>query len=413
MRLFEGIRVLEIGGGIAADYATRLFADYGAEVIKIEPPTGDPVRRMVPFIGNVPDENGSAVFLHTNTSKKSVVLDLKDQSARDALLKLAATADVVVESLKPGALAAMGLGFDDLVKVQPKLVLTSITPFGQDGPYAQYEGSELIYYGMGGPMAGNGSEDEVPVKLGGYMSIYQTGNTAATATMAAVLVAEGQGEPVHIDISGFETGLSSSDRRTTFLLAHAYNGEVTPRGNVLGGILPNGAFPAEDGYVQTVVTQAWLPRMMSALADDDLNAYFAKVAQNPAMFATMETKEAIDAALYTLAAHADEAAGHGGCPAAQVAAHRDQDTDGSTRRLPLPRRRGVLHRGHAPGGHRRPSRRPTLKSRAAGNPARPRGSVSTPKPYCPPCPLTRCNRQSYYEGVSWLIFLSRVSASST
>lgn len=75
MRLFEGIRVLEIGGGIAADYATRLFADYGAEVIKIEPPTGDPVRRMVPFIGNVPDENGSAVFLHTNTSKKSVVLD--------------------------------------------------------------------------------------------------------------------------------------------------------------------------------------------------------------------------------------------------------------------------------------------------------------------------------------------------
>ena len=298
MRLFEGIRVLEIGGGIAADYATRLFADYGAEVIKIEPPTGDPVRRMVPFIGNVPDENGSAVFLHTNTSKKSVVLDLEDQSARDALLKLAATADVVVESLKPGALAAMGLGFDDLVKVQPKLVLTSITPFGQDGPYAQYEGSELIYYGMGGPMAGNGAEDEVPVKLGGYMSIYQTGNTAATATMAAVLVAEGQGEPVHIDISGFETGLSSSDRRTTFLLAHAYNGEVTGRGNVLGGILPNGAFPAEDGYVQTVVTQAWLPRMMSALADDDLNAYFAKVAQNPAMFATMETKEAIDAALY-------------------------------------------------------------------------------------------------------------------
>lgn len=298
MRLFEGIRVLEIGGGIAADYATKLFSDYGAEVIKIEPPTGDPVRRMVPFIGNEPDENGSAVFLHTNSSKKSVVLDLEDQSARDSLLKLVATADVVVESLKPGALAAMGLGFDDLVKVQPKLVVTSVTPFGQDGPYAQYEGSELVYYGMGGPMAGNGSEDDVPVKLGGYMSTYQTGNTAATATLAAVLVAEGQGEPTHIDISGFETGLSSSDRRTTFLLAHAYNGEVTGRGNVLGGILPNGPFPTEDGYVQMVVTQAWLPRMLAALADEDLNAHFAKVAEDPALFATMETKEAIDAALY-------------------------------------------------------------------------------------------------------------------
>ena len=298
MRLFEGIRVIEIGGGIAADYATKLFADYGAEVIKVEPPQGDPVRRMVPFINNVPDEVGSAVFLHTNTSKKSVVLDLEQDAARDALRKLVSTADIVVESLKPGALAAMGLGFDDLVKVQPKLVMTSVTPFGQDGPYAQFEGSELVYYGAGGPMAGNGSEDDVPVKLGGYMSVYQTGNTAATATMGAVLIAEGQGEPVHIDISGFETGLSSSDRRTTFLLNYAYNGGVSGRGNVLGGILPNGAFPAEDGYVQTVVTQAWLPRMMAALADDDLNAYFAKVAENPALFPTMETKEAIDAAFF-------------------------------------------------------------------------------------------------------------------
>ncbi len=272
MRLFEGIRVIEIGGGIAVNYATKLFGDCGAEVIKIEPPTGDLVRRMAPFVGNEPDDNGSAVFLHTNTSKKSVVLDLEQSDARDSLLKLVATADIVVEGLKPDALAAMGLGFDDLVKVQPTLVMTSITPFGQDGPYAQYEGSELIYYGMGGPLGGNGVEDDIPVKLGGYMSIYQTGNSAATATLAALLVAEGQNEPVHVDVSGFETGLSSSDRRTTFLLNYAYNGELTGRGNVLGGILPNGAFPTDDGYVQTVVTQAWLPRMLETIADDDLTA---------------------------------------------------------------------------------------------------------------------------------------------
>lgn len=298
MRLLEGIRVIEVGGGIAASYATKLFADYGAEVIKVEPPQGDSTRRMAPFIDNKPGPDSSAVFLHTNTNKKSVVLDLNQDSDRDSFRELAASADIVVESLKPGALAALGLGFDELVALQPKIVVTSITPFGQDGPYAQYEGSELIYYGMGGPMTGNGSEDDVPVKLGGYMSVYQTGNTAATATMGALLVAEGQGEPTHIDISGFETGLSSSDRRTTFLLNYAYNGEVTGRGNVLGSILPNGAFPTEDGYVQTVVTQAWLPRMMAALNDEDLNAYFEKVAANPAMFATMETKEAVDAALY-------------------------------------------------------------------------------------------------------------------
>ncbi len=298
MRLLEGIRVVEVGGGIAASYATKLFADYGAEVIKVEPPEGDTTRRMAPFIDNKPGTDRSAVFLHTNTNKKSVVLDLKKASDQEAFRKLAASADIVVESLKPGALASIGAGYRDLVALQPKIVVTSITPFGQDGPYAQYEGSELIYYGMGGPMVGNGSSDDVPVKLGGYMSVYQTGNTAATATLAAFMVAEAQGEPTHIDISGFETGMSSSDRRTTFLLNYAYNGMVNGRGDVLGGILPNGAFPTEDGYVQTVVTQAWLPRMLATLNDPDLNAYFAMVAEHPEKFATIETKEAIDAALY-------------------------------------------------------------------------------------------------------------------
>ncbi|CAN5422949.1 CoA transferase [soil metagenome] len=298
MKLLEGVRVVEVGGGIAASYATKLFADFGADVIKVEPPEGDETRRMAPFVGDVPDAERSAIFLHTNTGKRSVVLELSKKKDRETCARLAASADIVVESFKPGILASMGLGFEDLIKLQPQLVLTSITAFGQDGPYAQYEGSELIYYGMGGPMLGNGEEDREPVKLGGYMSVYQTGNTAATATIGALMVAEEQNEPTHIDISGFETGLSSSDRRTSFLLNYSYNGEVTGRGNLLGGIMPNGAFPTSDGYVQIILTQAWLPRMLRTLQDPDLDAYFAQVAENPALFATMATKEAIDAALY-------------------------------------------------------------------------------------------------------------------
>lgn len=298
MRLLEGIRVIELGGGIAGSYATKMFADYGAEVIKIEPPEGDETRRMAPYIGNEEGIERSAVYLHNNTGKKSVVLDLNRESDRESLKKLVATAGIVVESFKPGVLAGWGLGYEDLLAVQPRLVLTSITAFGQDGPYADYEGSELIYYGMGGPMLGNGTADREPLKLGGYMQVYQTGNVAALATLGAYMVAEQQGEPSHVDISGFEVGLTSPDRRTTFLVNYAFNGESSGRGDLLGGILPNGAFPAEDGYVQIMITQAWLPRMLATVQDPDMTAYFAEVAANPALFPRIETKEAIDAGMY-------------------------------------------------------------------------------------------------------------------
>lgn len=298
MRLLQGIRVIELGGGIAGSYATKLFADYGAEVIKVEPPDGDSTRHLAPYIGNEEGINRSSIFLHTNTGKKSIVLDLESAADRENLTKLVATADIVVESFKPGTLAAMGLGYEDLLRVQPKLVLTSITAFGQDGPYADYEGSELIYYGMGGPMLGNGSADREPLKLGGYMQLYQTGNVAALATLSAYLLAEDQDAPSWVDVSGFEVGLTSPDRRTTFLVNYAYTGATSTRGDLLGGILPNGAFPTEDGYVQIMITQAWLPRMLATVQDPDMIAYFTEVAANPALFPRIETKEAIDAGMY-------------------------------------------------------------------------------------------------------------------
>ena len=298
MRLLQGIRVIELGGGIAGSYATKMFADYGAEVIKVEPPEGDSTRHMAPYIGDEEGINRSTIFLHTNTGKKSIVLDLDAKPARGLLKKLIASADIVIESFKPGTLAGIGLGYEDLVKVQPRLVLTSITAFGQDGPYAGYEGSELIYYGMGGPMLGNGTADREPLKLGGYMQMYQTGNVAALATLSAYLLAEEQDTPTHVDVSGFEVGLTSPDRRTTFLVNYAFTGASSTRGDLLGGILPNGAFPTADGYVQIMLTQAWLPRMLATVQDPDMIAYFTEVAANPALFPRIETKEALDAGMY-------------------------------------------------------------------------------------------------------------------
>jgi len=148
-------------------------------------------------------------------------------------------------------------------------------------------------------MLGNGLPDQEPLKLGGYMSEYQSGNSAATAALGALMIAEAEdGEAVHVDVSGLETQLSNSDRRTTFLLNYAYNHESTDRSNVLGSTLPNGLLPTADGYVQMVVTPPWVPRMLATIQDPDLNELFARVAQNPSLLAQPATKEAIDAALY-------------------------------------------------------------------------------------------------------------------
>lgn len=299
MKPFEGVRVVEVGGGIAASYATKLFADFGAEVIKVEPPEGDLTRTMRPFVGNEPGLDRSAIFLHTNTNKRSVVLDLHADGDRDQFRRLAASADVVVESFAPGVLDSWGLGFEDLKAVQPRTVLVSITPFGQSGPYARYKSSEIVAYGMGGPMIGNGQPDDEPLKLGGYMAQYQTGNAAATAALGALTMAEARdGHPVHVDISALEVQLASSDRRTTFLLNYAYTGEVTGRSDVLGTTLPIGLFPTADGYVQIVVTPVWIPRMLATLQSPELNEVFAQIARDLSLLGRPETKEAIDAALY-------------------------------------------------------------------------------------------------------------------
>lgn len=287
------------GGGIPASYATKLFADFGAEVIKVEPPGGDITRAMAPYVGNEPGPDCSAIFLHTNTNKRSVVLDLQEQAGRDHFRRLTTGADLVVESFAPGTLASWGLGFEDLQADHPGLVLVSITPFGQTGPYAHYQGSEIVSYGMGGPMIGNGQPDDEPLKLGGYMALYQTGNAAATAALAALMSAESPGgQGIHVDVSALEVQLASSDRRTTFMLNYAYNGEVTGRSDVLGTVLPLGLFPTADGYVQIVVTPVWIPRMLATLESPELNELFAEIAKDLSLLGRPETKEAIDGALY-------------------------------------------------------------------------------------------------------------------
>ncbi len=292
------IRVLELAQGVAGPFCGKMFADYGADVIKIEPPAGDVSRQTGPFFTESPDPEQSALFHHLNANKRSVTLDLTSRSARAVFRSLVATADIVIESFEPGLMAAWGLGFDDLKAINPKIVVTSVTPFGQTGPYSHYKGEEIVYYAMGGPMNATGSPDREPVQLASNMVQYQCGNVAATATMAAWMTAAASGEGIWVDVSNFETQSGSIDRRTTFLVTHQYTGETSDRNAVGFGPLPIGIFPAAEGYVQISTAPAWIPRMVMTLQDPEVTRVFTEAATNPAVLGDPASAEVVQAAMY-------------------------------------------------------------------------------------------------------------------
>ncbi len=271
----EGIRVLELATDVAGPFAGKLLADFGAEVIKVEPPDGDPARLHGPFPDDQPHPEQSALFLYLNANKRGMVAGIDSSADRALLADLAVDSHVVIESFGPGTLDDTELGYQALREHNPGLVVTSITPFGQSGPYANYQGADIVTYAMGGPMYGTGVEDREPSKLGGNLTTYQSGNLAATATLAALTIAEQSGTGAHIDLSMFEAQVGSVDRRVTYLLWYLWSGQVV--GRQPPGVLrtlPNGFFPTVDGHVLAFTLMPWLPRMLQVLDNEGLSQRF-------------------------------------------------------------------------------------------------------------------------------------------
>ena len=271
-----GLKVLDFTHYAAGPYCTKLLADYGADVIKVErPPEGDGSRRMGPFPGDEPHPEKSAQFLHLNTNKRGIAVDLKHDDAAGIVERLASWADVVVESYRPGVADRLGIGYESLSSVNPELVYTSISNFGQTGPYRDYRGSEIVFYGMGGEMHSTGLSDREPLKLGGNVGLYQAGAVAAVATMGAVLAGSfhndlDQDAPTgqHIDVAILETQLGSVDRRQSALLAHQYTGELSHRPASGGsGGYPNAVYPCSDGYLQINGSRMYFPRAVAMLGN--------------------------------------------------------------------------------------------------------------------------------------------------
>ena len=200
------VYVLDLSEDIAGPFCSKLLAGLGAEVIKVERPhSGDVSRRAGPSLGATPHPEQSALFLYLNTGKKSITLDVASQTGAAILRRLAQECDILVESFPPDYLDQWGLGYAALEHLNPGLIYTSVTPFGQSGPYRDFKGSELIAQAMGGLMQTIGLPDREPLKIGGNAACYTTGISAFSATMIALYVRDMQGDGQHVDISAMET----------------------------------------------------------------------------------------------------------------------------------------------------------------------------------------------------------------
>lgn len=273
-QVLSGLRVLDLAREMAGEFCTRMFGDFGADVVKVEKPgVGSLTRWRGPFAGGETDCERSAVFLNLNFNKRSVTLDLHSPAGRDLAFKLAANADLVVESFSPGRLESFGLGPERLQHANPRLVITRISPFGQTGPYRDYQASGLVLQAMGGPMNATGAADGPPHRKPGALEQYSIGRMAAEASMAGLLAARRFGKGSVIDIAGMEVLLSGADRRACYLLTAAYAGINAPRGVRSvhrASARLNGPYTCSDGHVLLYVTsQQFWNRLVALVADGD------------------------------------------------------------------------------------------------------------------------------------------------
>lgn len=270
------VKVLDLTWHIAGPYCTKLLADYGAEVIKVEKPgEGDAARRMAPFFKDDPHPEKSGLFLHLNTNKKGITLNLKSAKGKKILKELIKDVDILVESFRPHVMPSLGLDYETLEQINPKLLMTSISSFGQTGPYRDFKASEIVEYAMGGEMYSTGTAGREPLKLGGNVTQYQAGTVAAVSIMGGLYAARSQGVGQHVDVSIMETQAGSTDRRIIYLLAYACAGVITtrwppPREAVRMMILPQGVYPCKDGFVNTLSLPQWWPRYLEAMEMPEL-----------------------------------------------------------------------------------------------------------------------------------------------
>lgn len=246
------LRVLDLADDKGA-YCTKILADLGADVVKVEPPGGEPTRDIPPFYCDIPHRERSLYFWQYNSNKRSITLALETTDGQDIFKRLIKKADIVVETFRPGYLDNLELGYETLSEINPALIMTSITAFGQTGPYKDYKASDIVGVAMGGMMNTCGYPDGPPVMPYGRQGYHVAANHAAIATLIALYYRDISGRGQHIDVS-MQTAIAQSiEFSNEFYLycqwvlkrqgsRHGSAGIGEPIGNVL---------PCKDGYICT------------------------------------------------------------------------------------------------------------------------------------------------------------------
>jgi crotonobetainyl-CoA:carnitine CoA-transferase CaiB-like acyl-CoA transferase len=265
----EGYRVLDLADERGA-HCVKTLAELGADVVKVEPPHGDPTRFLPPFAGDVPSPERSLWFAYYHTDQRSITLNLDCEEGRGIFRSLCGRCDVVVESFSPGELAQKGLDFESLQKINPKIILTSITGFGQDGPHAAFKAPDLVCFAMGGPMYPSGERGKPPCVAPGNLAYGIAGAWAAAGTIVALYSRAASGAGQHIDVSAQEAAAMITDSAVT---RYSYDASIIHReGSTYPWITPGDLYPCKDGWVRIVAGQIvhWR-RLVAWMQDPALN----------------------------------------------------------------------------------------------------------------------------------------------
>lgn len=271
-----GVRVIDLTHHIAGPYATKLLADFGADVVKIERPGGDPARRLPPFYHDDPHPDKSLPFLYLNTNKRSVTLNLKSEEGRGILLELLKDADALVDNFAPRVMPSLGLDADTLREHNPRLVVASVSNFGQSGPWRDYKATEIVSYALGGLMYIFGAYDREPLKHALHQAQFKAGTNLASATLMALYHQRMTGQGQRVDVS-IQESIASALRDVTNNFTYTgavrrrqpnHTGDLTRlRATSDGYVLPNPGLGASLDW-QIMVDFLEAPQLADARFDN-------------------------------------------------------------------------------------------------------------------------------------------------
>ncbi len=289
----KGLKVVELARILAGPWAGQIFADLGAEVIKVESPEGDDTRRWgPPFVTNADGSKEAAYFHAANRGKTSVLANFRDPDDLAMVVDLIRDADVVIENFKTGGLAKFGLDYESLAKINPRLVYCSITGFGHTGPYAPFAGYDFIVQGMSGIMDLTGEADGPPTKIGMAYADIMTGLYGVIGVQAALHQRERTGRGQHVDMALMDVMVGTLGNQA---MNYLVGGKVPHRmGNAHPNIVPYEAFPTADGWLIIAVGNdsqfARLATLLEIRADEGWATNEGRVADRQRVSATVGAK---------------------------------------------------------------------------------------------------------------------------